>query len=64
MARRKYTRFGEKSQGDECTNKNCKWQGLDKDKARRKIDDSMDEHVCPRCGNNEFYGLLEFQSNE
>lgn len=57
-AKRKYARMGEKSERNECTNKKCKWQGKDEEKAKKRIDEYMTEDICPKCGNNEFYGLL------
>lgn len=59
MKKRKYTRWGEEPKRYECSKKKCQWQGLDEEKARKRIDNYLTEHVCPRCGNNEFYGLLE-----
>ena len=61
MAKRKYTRMGEKPKGYECTKRSCKWQGLDSDKAFKKRDEDITDHVCPKCGNDEFYGLLEYK---
>jgi hypothetical protein len=57
--KRKYTRIGEEPVRNECTNKKCKWQGTNKEKSVKRIDESMTEDVCPKCGNNVFYGLLE-----
>jgi hypothetical protein len=57
--KRKYTRFGETPVRYECTNKKCKWQGTDDEKARVQKSQSIQEHVCPKCNNPEFYGLLE-----
>jgi len=51
--------MGEKSERNECTNKKCKWQGKDEEKAKKRIDEYMTEDICPKCGNNEFYGLLQ-----
>jgi hypothetical protein len=62
MARRKYARMNEPVQGYECCNKKCKWQGNDEDKSLTHPDgDGFQKHVCPKCGNDEFYGLLEFK---
>ena len=58
-AKRKYARMGEKSVKNQCTNKKCKWQGKDEEKSTKRIDEYMTELVCPKCGNNEFYGLLQ-----
>jgi len=56
--KRKYARMGETSVKNECTNKKCKWQGTDKEKAKKQIDEYITEDVCPKCGNNNFYTLL------
>jgi len=64
MPARKYTRMGEHSQGYECCNKKCKWQGTDADKYRRQINDNREVDVCPNCGNDEFYGLIKFNQNK
>jgi hypothetical protein len=58
MSKRKYTKWGEEPVRYECTKRKCKWQGKDEEKARKPKDEYMTEHVCPKCGNNEFYGLL------
>jgi cytochrome c-type biogenesis protein CcmH/NrfF len=58
MAKRKYTRWGEKAVRNECTKSKCKWQGTDEEKNRNRLNDYQEELVCPKCGNNEFYGLL------
>lgn len=61
MPKRKYTRMGETPVAYQCTNKKCKWEGLDSEKVLSKpIDDyGMRIHLCPECDNDEFYGLLE-----
>lgn len=59
MPRRKYTRGKEEPKGWECCNKKCKWQGQDEDKGERKVDSSHTVIICPKCGKDEFYGLLE-----
>ncbi|WP_396153682.1 hypothetical protein [Flavobacterium sp.] len=61
MAKRKYARMGEKENGYECTKRSCKWQGLDSEKALKKRNENQTDHVCPKCGNNEFYGLLNYK---
>jgi hypothetical protein len=58
MAKRKYARMKEECKGYECSKKNCKWQGQDEDKNKKEISYCESELVCPKCGNNEFYGLL------
>ena len=40
-------------------NRKCKWQGKDEEKAKKRIDEYMTEDICPKCGKNEFYGLLQ-----
>lgn len=60
MAKRKYCRMGEKAVAYECTKQKCKWQGTDEEKGRKRINEYRTEHVCPKCGNAEFYGLLHF----
>lgn len=62
MGKRKYTKWGEEAKAYECTNRKCKWQGVDKDKADKK-DGIWTHHVCPECENPEFYGLLEIPKN-
>jgi len=59
MAKRKYTSHGEAAKRYECTNKKCKWQGKQEEWAERLIEPGHSENVCPKCSNNEFYGLLE-----
>lgn len=59
MAKRKYTRLGENPQGLECTNKKCKWQGLECEIVPKALEPSITEDSCPECGNTEFYGLIE-----
>jgi hypothetical protein len=58
MAKRKYTRYGEKPSAYQCTKRKCKWVGKDEDKLTDKKDNGWAELVCPNCGNNEFFGLL------
>ena len=50
--------MGENPVKNECTNKKCKWVGKDSELVTKKINDCISENVCPKCGNNEFYGLL------
>lgn len=61
MAKRKYIRMGEIAVAYQCTNKKCKWEGLSSEKKLSKPDDEygMRTHLCPNCGKDEFYGLLE-----
>ena len=66
MAKRKYTRGRETPLAYECTNKKCKWQGEDSQKAKEPINITRllgaTQSVCPICGTPEFYGLLEIPS--
>lgn len=66
MARkRKYTRSGEEPKAFECTNRKCKWQGTDADKALTKRSGEVGTVLtCPDCHNDEFYGLLEWNEKE
>lgn len=59
MPKRKYTRRGDVAVAHECCNRKCKWQGFDKQKSLRKEPNGFSTHICPECGNDEFYGLLE-----
>lgn len=56
--KRKYARFKEESSSYECCIRKCKWQGTDIEKGRKQISSYETELVCPKCGRNEFYGLL------
>lgn len=59
MAAKKYTKIGETPKAFECANKKCKWKGDDEDKAKKPNPDGWgDTLVCPKCSNEEFYGLL------
>lgn len=59
MAReRKYTKMGENPVRYECTKKKCKWQGKMEDKYDKRVSSYETVKVCPNCGNDEFYGLL------
>lgn len=58
---RKYARMHETAVAFECTKRSCKWQGLDTEKNLIPINAIQKEYVCPNCGNNEFYGLLEYK---
>lgn len=59
MAKRKYTRSGEKPQGYQCTNTKCKWQGSENEKIEIVDDEpGWTQLGCPECGKTEFFGLL------
>lgn len=58
MAKRKYTRFGETAVAYECCNRKCKWQGFHEEKVNKYRDNGYSDLVCPKCGKEEFYGLL------
>lgn len=64
MAKRKYARMGEEAVAYECTKRKCKWQGTDEEKEVLPTDDVWSEHVCPKCGNNEFFALLELPKTD
>ncbi|ELY1992907.1 hypothetical protein SL054_002268 [Flavobacterium psychrophilum] len=57
--KRKYAKMRDEVKGYECCKKKCKWQGTDEQKGRKQISSYETEMVCPKCGNNEFYGLLD-----
>jgi len=59
MTNRKYARFGEKPVRYECTNKKCKWQGTIDEKEKVKRNEGYTDYVCPKCMNDEFYGLIK-----
>ena len=59
MPERKYTRFGERPERYECTNRKCKWQGTVEEKSSKWVDSIETALVCPDCGSDEFYGLLK-----
>jgi len=63
MAKRKYVISGETPVAYECTKRKCKWQGTDEEKSSRLVSSIEREYVCPKCGNPEFYGLLEHSSH-
>lgn len=57
MAKRKFTKNGEKPSKYRCTK--CKWEGKRDEKFIAEIEGKdFYELICPKCGNNEFYGLL------
>jgi hypothetical protein len=59
MAKRKYTRMGEKPTKYECCNKKCKWQGTFEEKEEIETESGSFMKVCPNCFKEDFYGLLE-----
>lgn len=64
MTKRKYTRFGEKAVAYKCTNRKCKWEGLDSEKISIKSEDGWMELCCPECSKPEFFGLLELPNTQ
>ena len=64
MAKRKYTKFREEPVAYECTNRKCKWQGLDEEKERKRVSNIVTKFVCPDCGKDEFYGLVEYERKD
>lgn len=59
MAReRKYCKMGDKPVRYECTKRKCKWQGTMDEKDEKIVSSIESVKVCPDCGNEEFYGLL------
>jgi len=64
MPERKYTQNGETAKAYECTNKKCKWQGTTEQKAEKPDGYGISEHVCPKCNNNTFYGLLNIPTDD
>jgi hypothetical protein len=63
MAKRKYTKNGEKPKAYECTKKKCKWQGTPEQVGKQYLSNGITQSICPKCCNNEFYGLLEIPTN-
>nr|WP_322625668.1 hypothetical protein [uncultured Flavobacterium sp.] len=64
MAKRKYATFSDPEITNptyECTKRKCKWQGKDNEKIQIQHPEyrSSTTSACPKCGNNEFYRLLE-----
>jgi len=57
MANRKFTKNGETPTKFQCAKRKCKWEGKENEKGRKQ-DGDWTIYVCPRCGNEEFYGLL------
>lgn len=59
MSNRKYVNTNETPQAYECTKEKCSWQGEHQEKHKRYSSDGWATSVCPNCGNDEFYGLVE-----
>jgi predicted RNA-binding Zn-ribbon protein involved in translation (DUF1610 family) len=57
--KRKYTKSGENPIAYKCTKQKCGWEGIMEEKELIDINAIMSEYVCPKCGNNEFRGLLQ-----
>ena len=61
--KRKYARMSDKNiTMFECCKNKCKWQGTDEQKERKSINHKKSLLVCPKCGNDQFYGLLTQES--
>lgn len=60
MAKRIFARMGETPTKYRCTKQKCKWEGTleEQKKVEDKEDNSITNYVCPKCGNNDFYGLI------
>lgn len=57
--------FSNAVQGYECTNDECSWQGLHEGKIERySIKYEGNTLCCPKCGNDEFYGLKTFNKKQ
>lgn len=62
MTTRKYAKFRDSiSEYYECTNDKCKWIGKYEDKKQvpNVLHACMEDNVCPKCGNNEFYQITQ-----
>jgi predicted RNA-binding Zn-ribbon protein involved in translation (DUF1610 family) len=60
MAKRKFCKAGETATKYRCSKQKCKWEGTleEQKKLVREDDILITDYVCPKCGNNDFYGLL------
>lgn len=56
MAKRIFVKNGETPNKFRCTKQRCKWEGKQEEKATKK-DDEWTVYICPKCGNESFYGL-------
>lgn len=64
MANKKYATFSDPKTENptyECVKRKCKWQGKENEKEKVRTDPVylMFKIVCPKCGHDEFYTLLE-----
>lgn len=57
MPKRKYTKIGETPTKFQCTNRKCKWEGTGKEKYKKNDGDWI-VSICPKCGGEEFYGII------
>jgi len=55
--KRKFVRNGETPTKYRCTKQSCKWEGKEEKKAKKR-DGDWTVLICPKCGNESFYGLL------
>ncbi len=58
MAKIKYTKMGETPSSYECTKRQCKWQGKGEEKSKKREEGGWMVDICPKCGNEEFFGLI------
>ena len=49
----------EESTVHECTNRKCKWRGTNEEKLKKPADAIRTDLVCPDCGNDNFFRLLD-----
>lgn len=56
--KKRLAKFGENPSEFKCAKQRCKWTGTLSEQYDKKIDDGYFEKVCPKCGNNEFYGII------
>jgi hypothetical protein len=61
MGKRKFVKNGEKPVAYQCCRRTCKWEGLFSEKLiiPKPNDAIMSIYVCPKCGHDTFYGLVE-----
>jgi len=60
MPKRKFCKSGEKPSKYRCSKQKCKWEGTleEQKQVKRKDDNSITDYICPKCGNDDFYGLI------